>query len=101
MAVDAIFDSVSVAPLTVKNWRSRQLFSVFGKPFTITGAGEKVHWHRGTQNDNFFAAPNAAVASDRTFMTRRRRRPMELQLISASTRKKPASSNAPSCWPMS
>ena len=78
------------------------IFCSFGE--AIHDHPELVKKYLGTVvpgNDNFFAALNAAVASDGTFIyvpkgdaARWSCRP-----ISASTRKKPASSNAPFWWP--
>jgi Fe-S cluster assembly protein SufB len=53
-------------------------------------------------NDNFFAALNAAVASDGTFIyvPKGVRCPMELSTYFRINAEKPASSNAPFWWPM-
>jgi Fe-S cluster assembly protein SufB len=104
VAVDAIFDSVSVAT-TYREKLAEQgiIFCSFGE--AIHDHPELVKQYLGTVvpgNDNFFAALNAAVASDGTFIyvpkacaARWSCRP-----ISALMRKKPASSNAPFWWPM-
>ena len=70
VAVDAIFDSVSVAT-TYREKLSEQgiIFCSFGE--AIHEHPELVKRYLGTvvpENDNFFAALNAAVASDGTFI---------------------------------
>lgn len=104
VAVDAIFDSVSVAT-TYREKLAEQgiIFCSFGE--AIHDHPELVKKYLGTVvpgNDNFFAALNAAVASDGTFIyvPKGVRCPMSCRPISASTPKRPGSLNAPFWWPM-
>jgi len=105
VAVDAIFDSVSVAT-TYRGKLAEQgiIFCSFGE--AIHDHPELVKKYIGTvvpSNDNFFAALNAAVASDGTFIyvPKGVRCPMELSTyFRINAEKKPASSSAPFWWPM-
>ncbi len=105
VAVDAIFDSVSVAErLPRKAGRAGDHLCSFrrGDP-RPSGTGEKVSGHRdpGDQPD-FFAALNAAVASDGTFIyvPKDVRCPMELSTYFRINAEKTGSFNAPFWWPM-
>jgi Fe-S cluster assembly protein SufB len=98
VAVDAIFDSVSVAT----TYREK----LAGQGIIFCSFGEAIHEHPelvkkylGTVvpgNDNFFAALNAAVASDGTFIyvPKGCAARWSCRRISVLTQKKPASSNA-------
>ncbi len=104
VAVDAIFDSVSVAT-TYREKLAEQgiIFCSFGE--AIHDHPELVKKYIGTvapSNDNFFAALNAAVASDGTFIyvPKAYVARWSCRLISVSTRKKPASLNVRFWWPM-
>ena len=104
VAVDAIFDSVSVAT-TYREKLAEQgiIFCSFGE--AIHDHPELVKKYIGTvvpSNDNFFAALNAAVASDGTFIyvPKGVRCPMELSTYFRINAEKPASSNVPFWWPM-
>ncbi|STT72631.1 iron-sulfur cluster assembly protein SufB [Klebsiella pneumoniae] len=104
VAVDAIFDSVSVAT-TYREKLAEQgiIFCSFGE--AIHDHPELVKKYLGTVvpgNDNFFAALNAAVASDGTLSMCRRASAARWSCrpISASTPKRPGSLNAPFWWPM-
>jgi Fe-S cluster assembly protein SufB len=99
VAVDAIFDSVSVAT-TYRDKLAEQgiIFCSFGE--AIHDHPELVKQYLGTVvpgNDNFFAALNAAVASDGTFIyvPKGVRCPMELSTYFRINAEKPGSLNAP------
>jgi Fe-S cluster assembly protein SufB len=98
VAVDAIFDSVSVAT-TYRDKLAEQgiIFCSFGE--AIHDHPELVKQYLGTVvpgNDNFFAALNAAVASDGTFIyvPKGVRCPMELSTYFRINAEKPGSLNA-------
>lgn len=104
VAVDAIFDSVSVAT-TYREKLAEQgiIFCSFGE--AIHDHPELVKKYLGTVvpgNDNFFAALNAAVASMAPLSMCRRASAVRWSYrpISASTPKRPASLNVPFWWPM-
>lgn len=103
VAVDAIFDSVSVAT-TYREKLAEQgiIFCSFGE--AIHDHPELVRKYLGTVvpgNDNFFAALNAAVASDGTFIyvPKGVRCPMELSTYFRINAEKPGSLSAPFWWP--
>lgn len=103
VAVDAIFDSVSVAT-TYREKLAEQgiIFCSFGE--AIHDHPELVRKYLGTvvpRNDNFFAALNAAVASDGTFIyvPKGVRCPMELSTYFRINAEKPGSLSAPFWWP--
>ena len=100
VAVDAVFDSVSVAT-TFKEQLGELgiIFCSFGE--AVREHPELVRKYLGTvvpQNDNFFAALNSAVFSDGSFayIPPGVRCPMELShLFPHQCRARPASSSAP------
>ena len=98
VAVDAVFDSVSVATtFRAKLAEKGIIFMSFSE--AVREHPELVKKYLGSvvpYSDNFFAALNSAVFSDGSFVyiPKGVRCPMELPRISASTPRTPASSSA-------